>query len=120
MTFHLDYKLNYQIPTLKAGIENIDTGSKKPVEKLVDGLAQDKSAGSAINQFGDMLEKNIEKVSAMDKQSDSLTQQYVSGADIPLHQVMVASEKASVAMNLTMQVRNKLMSAYQEIMRMPL
>ena len=116
MTFHLDYKLNYQIPTLKAGIENIDTGSKKPV----DGLAQDKSAGSAINQFGDMLEKNIEKVSAMDKHSNELTQQYVSGADIPLHQVMVASEKASVAMNLTMQVRNKLMSAYQEIMRMPL
>ena len=117
MTFNLDYHVNYQVPTLKAGINNIETESKKPA---IEGQTDDKSQDSPLSQFGDMLEKNIEKVSALDKQSDALTQQFVTGQNVPLHQVMIASEKASVAMNLTLQIRNKLVSAYQEMMRMPL
>ena len=42
----------------------------------------------------------------------------VVGGDVDLHDVMIAGEKASVAMQLTLQVRNKLVEAYQDVMRM--
>jgi Flagellar hook-basal body protein len=42
----------------------------------------------------------------------------LKGADIPLHQMVVEFEKASIALNLLIQVRNKLVEAFQELNRM--
>ncbi len=42
----------------------------------------------------------------------------LSGEDIPLHRVMIATEEASVSFQLLVEVRNKLLEAYQELMRM--
>jgi flagellar hook-basal body complex protein FliE len=42
----------------------------------------------------------------------------LSGQNVPLHQVMIASEEASVSFQLMLEVRNKLLDGYQELMRM--
>ena len=42
----------------------------------------------------------------------------LSGENVPLHQVMIATEEASVSFQLMVEVRNKLLEAYQELMRM--
>lgn len=50
--------------------------------------------------------------------SDAKQRDLAMGKDVELHDVMIAAEKASVAVNLTMQIRNKLVESYQEVMRM--
>ncbi|MNK60779.1 Flagellar hook-basal body complex protein FliE [compost metagenome] len=50
--------------------------------------------------------------------SDAKQRDLAMGKDVELHDVMIAAEKASVAVNLTTQIRNKLVESYQEVMRM--
>lgn len=70
--------------------------------------------------FGDLLGRAIDSVNDTQKAADSLRQSYELGAPgVSLTQVMVASEKSSVAFQGMVQVRNKLVDAYQEIMNMP-
>jgi flagellar hook-basal body complex protein FliE len=70
--------------------------------------------------FADFLKKSIEEVNASQKESDMLTEKLVRGENVDLHQIMVASQKASITLQTTMEVRNKVVEAYQEIMRMPM
>ncbi|MGB3261796.1 flagellar hook-basal body complex protein FliE, partial [Paenisporosarcina sp.] len=51
---------------------------------------------------------------------DKLTNQLVTGEVKDIHEVMIASQKASLSLQLTVQVRNKVVEAYQEVMRMQL
>ena len=51
-------------------------------------------------------------------QSDTLTEKLALGQEVDLHEVMIASQKASVTMQLTLEIRNKAVEAYQEMMRM--
>lgn len=57
-------------------------------------------------------------VNQLAQASDAKQRDLAMGKDVELHDVMIAAEKASVAVNLTMQVRNKLVESYQEVMRM--
>lgn len=50
--------------------------------------------------------------------SDDLTTKLVNGDDVELHSVMIASQKASITMQATLEVRNKVVEAFQEMMRM--
>ena len=47
-----------------------------------------------------------------------MTNKLITGEVEDLHQVMIAAQKASITLDLTIQVRNKVVEAYQEIMRM--
>ncbi|WP_342323925.1 flagellar hook-basal body complex protein FliE [Kosakonia sp. BYX6] len=72
------------------------------------------------SQFSNILLNSINNISDMQTQAKSQSQAYLSGAEgIGLNDVMVSIQKSSVALNLGVQVRNKLVSAYQEIMSMP-
>lgn len=68
--------------------------------------------------FGETLRKALENVNDVQADADQLSQKLATGDVQDVHQVMVALEKASTAFGLTMQVRNKVVDAYQEIMRM--
>lgn len=52
--------------------------------------------------------------------AEEMTKQYITGQVEDIHQVMIAGQKATVMLELTMQVRNKVIESYQEIMRMQL
>jgi len=68
--------------------------------------------------FGDMLKQSIEKVDEKQKAAETLVQRAISGQEQDLHRVMMAQEEASITFDLLMEVRNKLMDAYQQIMQM--
>jgi flagellar hook-basal body complex protein FliE len=72
----------------------------------------------AQKSFSSLLKNSIEKVNQTQIESDRLTEKLVSGKDVDLHQVMIASQKASITMQLTLEIRNKAVEAYQEMMRM--
>lgn len=73
----------------------------------------------AQQNFGAMLKDAIRSVNEQQTVSDKLTDKLIRGEDVELHQVMIASQKASITLNATMEIRNKVIEAYQEVMRMP-
>lgn len=70
--------------------------------------------------FGEFLNSAIQQVNGMQLDSEKLSNDLALGLTDNVQQVMIASEKADMALQMTMQVRNKIMDAYQEIMRMPI
>ncbi|MDG2212831.1 MAG: flagellar hook-basal body complex protein FliE [Verrucomicrobiota bacterium] len=86
-----------------------------PVEttQSVSGAGAVKGAGfdDLFNQFvGEVNEKQIASTQAAND--------LLSGKDVPLHQAMIAMQEAGVAFQLMVEVRNKLLEGYQELMRM--
>lgn len=68
--------------------------------------------------FGEFLAESLEKVDALQKDADAMVAQMAQGEDLGIQEAMVAVEKADVAFKLMMEVRQKILDAYQEIMRM--
>ena len=66
--------------------------------------------------FGNMLNEAIQQVNDVEKSSQGELQKFLSN-DSDLHSVMIALEKADLSFQTMMQVRNKIVSAYQEIMK---
>lgn len=73
----------------------------------------------AQKSFSAFFKEAINDVNKSQIESDVLTEKLVRGDDVELHEVMVAAQKAAITLNATMEVRNKVVEAYQEIIRMP-
>ena len=67
-----------------------------------------------------MLEQMIGNLNSVASNSTNAVSELASGKDVDLHQVVIASEMESISFNLALQVRNKVVDAYHEIMRMPI
>ncbi|MGB7604250.1 MAG: flagellar hook-basal body complex protein FliE [Lutisporaceae bacterium] len=97
---------------IAASVQNIQSSIQKSISN------NDNSTESV--SFGEYLNSAIQQVSDLQLESEKLNESMALGLTDNLHQVMIASEKAEMALQFTMQVRNKIMDAYQEIMRMPI
>jgi flagellar hook-basal body complex protein FliE len=75
-------------------------------------------APSAATSFTDTLSNALDEVSAAQNRSAKLAAAYERGEVTDIAQVMLARQESGVAFEATLQVRNKLLSAYQDIMRM--
>jgi flagellar hook-basal body complex protein FliE len=76
------------------------------------------SAGEAGHSFADMLKDSVNKVNEMQVQSDTAINELVAGRTKNIHETMLSIERADTSLKLAMQVRNKVLDAYREIMRM--
>jgi flagellar hook-basal body complex protein FliE len=76
------------------------------------------SAASGTGGFQSMLEGMIGRVEQSHSDAQQAAQNFLSGGDEELHSVALAAQRADLQFNLFLQVRNKAVSAYQEIMRM--
>ena len=72
----------------------------------------------AQQSFASTLKDAIAKVNDQQIQSDELTNKLINGEDVELHEVMIGAQKASITLNATIEIRNKAVEAYQEMMRM--
>ncbi len=77
----------------------------------------EKSAREATTTFGQTLNQAVKDVNNLQMQADKAVDQMIDGQDIDLHEVMIAAEKAKTSFDLLMEIRNKAISAYQELMR---
>lgn len=68
--------------------------------------------------FSQLLKQSIDEVNTMQIKSDELTSALAAGKNVELQDVMIAAEKASVTLLTTIEIRNKAVEAYQEMMRM--
>lgn len=69
------------------------------------------------SSFGDMLKDAISTVNELQKQSDHEIQKIMTGESQDLHTTVIAMQKADLSFQMMMQVRNKIVQAYQEVMR---
>ncbi|MDF0725191.1 flagellar hook-basal body complex protein FliE [Cytobacillus sp. S13-E01] len=72
----------------------------------------------AHQAFSGMLKDAINSVNDAQLKSDEMTVKLAKGENVDLHEVMIAAEKASVTLQTTLEIRNKVIEAYQEVMRM--
>lgn len=69
--------------------------------------------------FSAALKASLDQVSGRQRQAEQLSQRFALGDDsVNLSDVMISMQKASISFQATVQVRNKLVSAYQDIMNM--
>ncbi len=67
--------------------------------------------------FGHFLQNAIGEVNQAQMRAGDLSTRFAAGEAVDVHQVMIAAQEASVALTLAVQVRNKLVDGYQELMR---
>ncbi len=80
-------------------------------------LQADKAEGTS---FKDILMSALQNVSQLEKESDTITNDFIAGKTDSIHSVLIAAEKASIALDMVIAVRDKVLDAYSEIMRMQL
>ncbi len=80
-------------------------------------LGEDKPA-QTVPDFGEYLKNALGEVNSLQKESDNMSKALAAGQVEDISQVVIAAEKADIALQLTLAVRNKAVEAYQEIMRM--
>ena len=76
-------------------------------------------AAGGENAFTAALKGSLEKVNNLQTQKNEMVESFASGKEQNVHELMISIQKAGLAMSMTSAVRNKIMSAYQEVMRMP-
>ena len=82
------------------------------------GIGDTGNAGGA-GGFGDALKNALDQVNELQSKSSDISAAYERGETTDIAAVMLARQQASVGFEATMQVRNKLLSAYKDIMSMP-
>ncbi len=84
--------------------------------KNIESVAEVGDAG----EFSELLKQSIDKVNETQMEAKKVTEAFQRGdPDVQMSEMMVAMQKSSVSFQAMLQVRNKLVSAYQEIMNMP-
>ena len=88
--------------------------SSLPLERVAPEKA---TAHDPISDFKKILSQSVEEVNGLLTEANKSAQEMVAGR-MDIHQAMVAIEQANVSMRLMVQVRNRMIAAYEEIMRM--
>jgi len=106
-----------QIRALQSQVKVGAPHVEKPGAIAGAGAAQ----GAAPTSFANVLKQGLDRVNEVQNRASDLATKFERGVPgVELSQVMLESQKASVAFRATVEVRNRLVGAYQEIMNMPI
>ena len=75
-------------------------------------------AGPAAPGFGDALGRGLQQVSAAENRADALMTDIATGGTASVHDLMVATTEAGLATDVLVQVRDRALEAYHEVMRL--
>jgi flagellar hook-basal body complex protein FliE len=100
-----------------AGEFNIPKVTPQQVRSVDTGIPRPSGNGEG-SSFKDVLKDSVGEVQRLQNEADATIRQLVAGEIKDVSQAMVAIEKADVSFQTMMAVRNKIVSAYEEVMRM--
>ena len=104
---------------IQAMMAQLKAAAAKPANEVMPAGVAPLDPGAAKVNFADALKNSLGEVSAAQKGAGDLGKRFTMGDDsVSLSEVMVSMQKASIGFQATVQVRNKMVSAYQEIMNM--
>jgi len=98
------------------------------IQRLVPGLIEPTGGRKVLLEpdapperakFTEMLGELLNDVNGLQQNSAKIQQAFLNGEPVELHQIMIKAEEAGVATDLLLEIRNRLVTAYNEIMRMP-
>ncbi len=69
--------------------------------------------------FGDLVRQTVDKVNANQMQASKISSAYERGEGVPQTDVVLSMQKSSLSFEATLQVRNKVLKAYEDILNMP-
>jgi flagellar hook-basal body complex protein FliE len=81
-------------------------------------VASSTGSGSAPTPFSDLLTDAVGQVNQLEEQAHAAVAGLMTGSGVDVHQAMIASEKASMAFEMALAVRNKAVQAYQQVIGM--
>lgn len=94
-------------------INRLDTG----VEGRVGGVGSARTPGKA-RSFGDMVSDGISSVNTSMKDFEAVSNKFARGERVDVHEMMVKGEQADMNLRLMLSLRNKVVEAYQDVMRL--
>ncbi len=77
------------------------------------------SQGASGSNFGEFLGRVVDTVQTKQAEAQEATRAVIAGESDQIHASMIAMQESSVAFSLMVEVRNRLVESYQELMRMP-
>lgn len=92
-----------------------------PVQPLIQALVGPAAPGAwttGYHPFGKVLAEAVQQVDSFQKNADASVNRFLSGEGEEIHKVALAAQQADLSFQLFLQVRNKVVAAYQEVMRM--
>lgn len=97
----------------------IDLLPKQNINDISDGFSKIENKPSKVS-FSDLLHNSMGEVNQLLLESENLNNMLALGQVDNLHQAVITSQKAELALQYSIQIRNKILDAYNEIMRMPI
>jgi flagellar hook-basal body complex protein FliE len=82
------------------------------------GLSSSSGQGAASTPFSDLLTDAVGQVDQLENQAHAAVSGLMTGSGVDVHQAMIAAQKASMAFELALSVRNKAVQAYQQVIGM--
>ncbi|HSH71464.1 MAG TPA: flagellar hook-basal body complex protein FliE [Methylophilaceae bacterium] len=109
---------------IESMLAQLKAAAQRPQTEALGSLASaagvQKTQGSSKVDFSEALKASLNQVNQTQLEAEKLGKNFAMGDDsVSLSDVMIAGQKASISFQATVQVRNKLVSAYQDIMNMP-
>ncbi len=81
------------------------------------GMPEPQSAPKAAGGFGELLQGSLDRFASLQTDADRSVEELTLGGKGDLHSTMIAVEKAGIALEMALQIRNKLLNAYETLMR---
>ena len=100
------------LQTIRAYQSNASKGMDEIAPRM-DGQVQ------GTNSFTDAIKSSLNNVNALQTKSDETVDAYERGEGVPLTDVVLSMQKSSLSFEATLQVRNKVLKAYEDILNMP-
>ncbi len=99
-------------------MSNIDTiGTFEALQPTLPSV--ENKANATDSDFATVFKAGVQALNDKQVQANTLTEQLAAGEDVELHDVMIASQEADIALRMATQLRNQALEAYREITRMP-
>jgi flagellar hook-basal body complex protein FliE len=95
-------------------INGLAIGNSSAIE-----LGSGRELKSEGKTFTDILKDSVEQANVNQVEADTAIKELVAGRSKNIHETMLTIERADTSLKLMMQVRNKILDAYKEVMRMP-
>ena len=92
----------------------------KPLAVGLEALAAPSNSSSALDSLGDTFSRMFNEVNGYQLKADKKIEEFATSPNKDIHGTMIAMQEADISLRLMLQIRSKLTSAYQDIMRMQL
>lgn len=93
--------------------------NRQDLDKEVAGSLGSTKPSGAMEHFGSMVSEGVHKVNQSVVEFEKVSQQFANGGSVNVHEMMLKGEQAEMGMRLMLSLRNKIVDAYQDIMRLP-